>query len=139
MWSIGVLADILSAGHSGAALIGGGGSIDHSESSSALPLSMGFTAYESSPLDIAFSAGSLATLTIQESLDLLAKFPPVLPDKTLRVVGWSKAVPEADNFFLVNHSIPSLKDIRQFLGDGPETFAQGYHGVVVEVQGSLTS
>lgn len=97
----------------------------------------GYTAYESPSSDALYSADSLASLTIRDSIDLLTKFPPILPDKTLRVVGWSQNVPATDNFFLARHSIPSLKDVRQFLGDQPEKFAQGYRGVVVEAKGEI--
>ena len=101
------------------------------------PLTTSYTAYESSSSDVLFSADSLANLTIRESIDLLEKFPPVLRDKTLRLVGWSQNVPPTDNFFLASNSIPSLKDVRQFIGDQPEKFSQGCRGVVVEAQGEI--
>jgi len=84
-----------------------------------------------------YSADSLASLTIRDSIDLLAKFPPILPDKTLHVVGWSHNVPAITDFFLTRHSIPSLKDVRQFLGDQLEKFSQGYRGVIIEAEGEI--
>jgi hypothetical protein len=101
------------------------------------PMTTSYTAYESSPADLLFSADSLASLTIRQSIDVFAKFPPVLREKTLRLVGWSQKIPPTDNFFLAGNSIPCLKDVRQFLGDQPEKFSQGYRGVVIEADGEM--
>jgi hypothetical protein len=95
-----------------------------------------YSSYESSSEEVTFSSAYLANLTIQQCVDSAAKIPPVLPDDTVRLIGWSRTVPDTNHFLLVEDSIPSLNDIRKFLGDQPAQFAQGYRGVVIEAQGN---
>jgi len=52
----------------------------------------------------------------------------------MQFLRWSREVPTTHNFLLAGASIPCLEDVRQFLGDFPEKFAEGYRSVEVKVQ-----
>jgi hypothetical protein len=95
----------------------------------------GYSTYESSPGDVVFSQGFLNAVTVQQCLDVT--IPPVLPDARVRLVGWSRVVPSASHFLIAGGCTPSLRDIRLFIGDMSEQFAQGNRSVVIEVQGNI--
>ena len=105
-----------------------------------LPLERKLTyfSYESYPPDVLVSSGYLENLTIEQCAEAEKQIPlTTLANGTLRVVGWSQTVlkPKTGTFLLAG-SIPSLKDIRIFLGDQPEKFAEGYRSVIIEAHGT---
>ena len=61
--------------------------------------------------------------------------PPELPGGTVKIRGWSETEPTASHFLLVNNTIPSLGDVRTFLGDQPSKFGAGYRSVVLQAYG----
>jgi hypothetical protein len=119
----------------------GGGDISDSSDDDPFPTflpleqTLGYSAYESSAPDDPFSTSYLARLTIHQSIDTTTQIPPILPDNTLRLVDWSQTIPGISCFLLTESLIPSLKDVRIFLGDMPAKFAEGYRSVIVEAQG----
>jgi hypothetical protein len=99
-----------------------------------------YSSYELSPPDVPFSAGFLKKLTVQQCIDTATAlpFPRVLPDGSLRVIGWSPVVPTTSCFLLAASSMPSMKDIRQFLGQQPEKYTEGFWSVNIEVLGKTS-
>ncbi len=96
-----------------------------------------YSVYEASSNDTPFSAGFIASLTVDQCSSLF--LPSVLPPNTVRLVGWSKTVPSASsiNFQLLGAFIPCGEDIRTFLGDQEQQYKVGFHAVVLEYNGSF--
>lgn len=109
----------------------------------ALPLELEqvetFHSYELSSSDVPFSSGHLAAITIGQCAADELQIPAVLPEGTLKFLGWSRVVPEENRFLLMGTSIPCLKDVRLFLGETPEAYIKGYRSVVIEVKGTYAN
>ncbi|KAK0224674.1 hypothetical protein EDD85DRAFT_795717 [Armillaria nabsnona] len=83
-----------------------------------------YSVYEVSSNHMLFSAGFIASLTVDQCLSLF--LPLVLSPNTVRLVGWSKTVPSVSsiNFQLLGAFIPCGKDIRTFLGDQKQQYKE---------------
>jgi hypothetical protein len=110
-----------------------------SDSDASLPLTVvpipKYYTYECSPKEVPFSFFHLNSLTIRQCIDIV--IPAILPDNHVQLVGWSRVEPVAGGHFLLNGCIPSLNDIRVFLGDMCKEFGRGNRCVVVEAQGKV--
>jgi hypothetical protein len=94
-----------------------------------------YTKYESALASTEFSTGFISVLTVDQCITL--DVPAILPAGSVRVVGWSKVVPN-DTSFIIMDGIPCLPDIRQSLADQTTQFAAEFRSVVLEISGLCT-
>ena len=97
----------------------------------------GYPAYESAPPDVPFSEGFIKALTVGQCRAPGFSIPPALPNGTVKFIGWSETEATSDHFLLVDAAVPSLKDVRVFLGDQQSRFIGGYRSVIVSVRGEI--
>jgi hypothetical protein len=97
----------------------------------------GYSAYESAPRDVPFSEEYIKELSVRQCTSPNFGIPPALPVGTVKLCGWSETEPTDSHFLLVNGAIPSLGDVRAFLGDQPSKFAGGYRSVLLQAHGEI--
>jgi hypothetical protein len=96
----------------------------------------GYSAYESAPSDVRFSEDYIEQLTIGHLMALDFNIPHALVEGAVKLAGWSLEEPTTSQFLLADGRIPSLRDIRTFLGHQPIMYREGFRSVVVETQGT---
>jgi hypothetical protein len=112
---------------------------DESLPASILPIKFKseYAVYESAPREVKFSEDFIAALTIGDCMEPDFHIPSALPDDFVKLVDWSteEPAPASDHFLLIDSKVPSLADVRVFLGDQPARFRDGFRSVILEARG----
>ena len=97
----------------------------------------GYPAYESALLDVLFFEGFIKALTVRQCRAPGFSIPPALPNGTVKFIGWSETEATSNHFLLVEAAVPSLKDVRVFLGDQQSRLIGGYRCIIISVRGEI--